>query len=195
MARPRTIDDEQLLRAAREVFISRGAGATTREIAEAGGVSQAVLFQRYGTKERLFFAALLPPPPRLETLLGDPPEPGREAIRLYLTQLACRIAEWLDGSMPGALRAALHPAFPEALSDAHGSGGETVASAIAERLDELAQGGGLDRWRNMRPLADALLALLHGQALIALLGGGGGSASSRADRAIAALCPDWESDG
>ena len=71
MARPRRTDGERVLRAARALFVARGAQATTREIAEAAGVSQAVLFQRYGTKRKLFFAARMPRPPVLGELLGE----------------------------------------------------------------------------------------------------------------------------
>lgn len=59
MARPRVIDEFKVLHAAREVFIAPAASANTREVAEAAGVSRGMLFQRYRTKRRLFFAAML----------------------------------------------------------------------------------------------------------------------------------------
>ena len=61
LPRPRHIDDATLLAAAREVFVEKGAAATTREVARRAGVSEGVLFQRYRTKADLFFAALEPP--------------------------------------------------------------------------------------------------------------------------------------
>ena len=56
MPRPRLIDDATLLAAAREVFVEKGVGATTREVARYAGVSEGVIFQRYATKADLFFA-------------------------------------------------------------------------------------------------------------------------------------------
>lgn len=56
--RPRSIDDEQLLVVAREVFLERGIRATTLEVAERAGVSEGALFHRFKTKEGLFRAAM-----------------------------------------------------------------------------------------------------------------------------------------
>lgn len=58
MARPRTISDEQLLEAAREVFVEQGFSATTAGIARRAGVSEGTLFKRFATKEELFEAAI-----------------------------------------------------------------------------------------------------------------------------------------
>lgn len=61
MARPKTIADADLLEAARAVFVQKGMGASTRAIARRAGVSEGVLFQRYATKQELFFAAMALP--------------------------------------------------------------------------------------------------------------------------------------
>ena len=66
MARPKQIDDDALLAAARAVFLERGAGATTAELAERAGVSEGSLYKRYKNKQALFEAAM-----RLE---AGPPE-------------------------------------------------------------------------------------------------------------------------
>jgi AcrR family transcriptional regulator len=51
-----------VLAAARELFAERGfGGTTTREIADRAGVSETVLFRNYGTKERIFQAAVVQP--------------------------------------------------------------------------------------------------------------------------------------
>ena len=54
MARPRTISDQQIVDAAREVFLEQGFSATTAEIARRAGVSEGTLFKRFATKEDLF---------------------------------------------------------------------------------------------------------------------------------------------
>lgn len=58
MARPRTIQDTDLLLAAREVFVEQGFSASTATIARRAGVSEGTLFKRFPTKEDLFAAAL-----------------------------------------------------------------------------------------------------------------------------------------
>lgn len=152
-------------------------------MAEAAGVSQAVLFQRFGSKQRLYFAAMLPPPPSLAAIMGEAPDPGSDQARTYLIEFANRFLEWLDATMPGALRAALHRDFPEALDEAHGPGSEAaVAEAITARLDLLARRGDIMPLAEPEVVAETLLEVLHGQALATLLGGT--IADSRAERAI-----------
>jgi AcrR family transcriptional regulator len=58
MARPRLIDDEQLLNAAREVFLERGGAATAGQVAKRAGISEAAIFKRFGTRQQLFLAAM-----------------------------------------------------------------------------------------------------------------------------------------
>lgn len=72
MARPRSISDEQILDAAREVFLERGLSATTAEIAARAGVSEGSIFRRFATKDRLFFASMgMPQSPAWMTLLEE----------------------------------------------------------------------------------------------------------------------------
>lgn len=59
MARPLHYDTEQILSAARELFLERGPTVTTAEIAARAGCSEATVFRRFPTKERLFAAAVL----------------------------------------------------------------------------------------------------------------------------------------
>lgn len=58
MARPTTITDAELLDAARAVFIERGPGGTTAEVAARAGVSEGTLFKRFGSKTNLFECAM-----------------------------------------------------------------------------------------------------------------------------------------
>ena len=58
MARPVTISDEQILDAARAVFTEKGPRATTAEIAERAGVSEGILFKRFGNKAGLHRVAM-----------------------------------------------------------------------------------------------------------------------------------------
>ncbi|MEC4816754.1 MAG: TetR/AcrR family transcriptional regulator, partial [Scytonema sp. PMC 1069.18] len=57
---PRTpkITNQQILEAAREVFLEKGFSGATLEIATRAGVSEASIFKRFSTKEELFYAAM-----------------------------------------------------------------------------------------------------------------------------------------
>lgn len=58
MARTPRITNQQILEAAREVFLQKGFGGSTLEIAQRAGISEASIFKRFSTKEELFFAAM-----------------------------------------------------------------------------------------------------------------------------------------
>ena len=58
MPRPVTISDEDILEAARALFTAKGPQATTSEIARKAGVSEGILFKRYGSKAGLLKAAM-----------------------------------------------------------------------------------------------------------------------------------------
>jgi AcrR family transcriptional regulator len=63
MARHTTITDDQILDAARALFIEEGFRARTSKVAQLAGVSEGTIFKRFETKERLFLAALQIPYP------------------------------------------------------------------------------------------------------------------------------------
>ena len=58
MPRPVSIQDDVILRAAREIFLEKGWDATTSEIAAKAGVSQGIIFKRFKTKQALFQNAM-----------------------------------------------------------------------------------------------------------------------------------------
>jgi AcrR family transcriptional regulator len=69
--RPTSIPEDDILDAARDLFLARGLDATTAEIAERAGISESIIFYRYKTKEALFAAVverLVVVPPELEHL-------------------------------------------------------------------------------------------------------------------------------
>jgi AcrR family transcriptional regulator len=69
--RPTSIPEDDILDAARDLFLARGFDATTAQIAERAGISESIIFYRYKTKEALFAAVverLVVVPPELERL-------------------------------------------------------------------------------------------------------------------------------
>jgi AcrR family transcriptional regulator len=175
MGRHKTISDDDVLRVAREVFRAEGHTATTREIAEAAGISEAVLYQRFVSKDDLFFAAMHPRGPDIEELLGpeDPPDDARK----YLSAVVVRIGHYFAEVIPLALRVMTHPSFdPGSLARAQPTGAAVLRDGLAKRLASLAR-----RKRIATPLEPAtaklLVSLAHDWALGRVLSPG--SASNR----------------
>jgi AcrR family transcriptional regulator len=98
MARPRLVTDEEILAAARRCFLEHGPGVSTTVVARSLGISHAVLFQRFGTKEDLLKAALAPPPPPWIADLES--GPAREDLRAQLLAHAQRIFAYFEEIVP-----------------------------------------------------------------------------------------------
>jgi AcrR family transcriptional regulator len=99
MGRSRTISNEQILKAAREVFLAKGFGGSTLEIARRAGVSEGSIFKLFSTKEKLFFAAIgaddmLNWVKELKTL------PAQGDLKENLVMLSLQIIELLLDLMP-----------------------------------------------------------------------------------------------
>ena len=60
MPRPSTIKDEQILDAARAVFLEKGISATTAQVARKAKIAEGSIFNRFPTKRELFQAAMQP---------------------------------------------------------------------------------------------------------------------------------------
>jgi|CZKU01.1.fsa_nt_gi AcrR family transcriptional regulator len=109
MTRPKTISDDEILSAARKLFRAHGHAVSTRQVAESAGISEGVLYQRFVSKDELFFAAMAPSAPDLEEVLGpeEPSEPARE----YVKHVVVRISDYFADVLPLALRLITHPSF------------------------------------------------------------------------------------
>lgn len=99
MARKPKITNQQILDAAREVFLQKGFGGSTLEIAQRADISEASIFKRFSTKEELFLAAMgIPEKPlwikEMETLSGT----GN--LKENLTKVCHQILEFYSEVMP-----------------------------------------------------------------------------------------------
>jgi AcrR family transcriptional regulator len=75
VARTATITTDQILEAARAVFLEHGINATTVDVANRAGISSASIFKHFPTKDALFLAAMSEPSTRiwnadLESMVG-----------------------------------------------------------------------------------------------------------------------------
>jgi AcrR family transcriptional regulator len=164
LGRTKTIDDEEILHHAREVFREAGHAAPTRDIARAAGISQAVLYQRFGSKEDLFCRAMTPDRPDVEALLG--PYPPRSA-RADLKRIAARLVAYLGGLMPTLLHVLAHPSLGRvALAKWHTNlPFPVLLVALTERFRRLRDDGlvgGIDPGAAAR----AFLATVHSAAFL-----------------------------
>jgi AcrR family transcriptional regulator len=103
MGRPVTIDDEKLLEAAREVFLAKGATASTEEVARRAGISQASIFKRFKTKQELFLAAMHAHRDQLDwigVLVKRTPE---VELRAAMIELGVEVIGFLEKIFPLAL--------------------------------------------------------------------------------------------
>jgi AcrR family transcriptional regulator len=99
MSRPPKITNEEILAAAREVFLEHGVSASTLAIAEKAGISEASIFKRFATKQALFLAAIgISETPKWVKVLSSH-TPSAE-IRTELTQICIQILEFYQEVMP-----------------------------------------------------------------------------------------------
>lgn len=99
MARPVTVQTEQILEAARAEFLEKGYNkATTASIASRAGVSEGSLFKRFAGKAQLFCAAM--DISIFELLATLPDRIGRGDVRDNLRQLILDLIRHLEQALP-----------------------------------------------------------------------------------------------
>lgn len=107
MGRKKTITDGDLLEAARAVFVADGFGASTKAIARRAGISEGVLYQRFATKDELFFAAMIPPAADLAGIFQEKRLEGRALIE----KLTLAMLEYCRETLPILLPLMTHKGF------------------------------------------------------------------------------------
>ncbi|HEY2785347.1 MAG TPA: TetR/AcrR family transcriptional regulator [Fimbriiglobus sp.] len=134
MGRPKTISDDDVLRVARKTFQAKGHTASTRAVADAAGISEAVLYQRFGSKDVLFFRAMHATGPDVERLLGpiDPPDDAR----IFLRRVVVRVGKYFAEVIPLALHVMTHPSFDRKMLGPPGGPAELKAG-LAARIEVL----------------------------------------------------------
>lgn len=128
MPRKKNTSDAILIDAARATFLSDGIGASTKTIARSVGVSEGVLFQRFGTKQNLFFLAMRMPPPDLSHAV----EASEAAVdhRVALLTLARAILDYLRTVIPSFMLVMSHPSSTEVFQQHTGHAHELLLEAF-----------------------------------------------------------------
>jgi AcrR family transcriptional regulator len=96
MARPVSIDDDEILAAAREVFLEHGIRGTTAEVAQRAGVSEGSIFKRWKTKEDLFHAAMRKVPDDATFLVGLMDRVGKGDLREHLIEVGILMGHFFE---------------------------------------------------------------------------------------------------
>lgn len=109
MPRNKTISDDDILAVARSLFLKEGTKASTRTLAKQAGISETVIFQRFGTKEDLFFAAMVPPQAQLKAMFDA--QPGQHSVTANLNLISGQIVTYFCEIMPVFLTLISHPSF------------------------------------------------------------------------------------
>jgi AcrR family transcriptional regulator len=100
MPRPKTIRDEVILDAAREVFLEHGFQATTAEVAQRAQVSEGSVFKRFKSKFELFHHAMLPSLESVDWTRGLEARVGKGDLRENLHDIAHQAIAFFRGTMP-----------------------------------------------------------------------------------------------
>jgi AcrR family transcriptional regulator len=162
MPRNKTITDDEILAAARLLFLKEGAKASTRTLAKMAGISEAVIFQRFGTKENLFFAAMVPPEAQIEAIFSV--QPGQNQVTENLKSVSFQIVVYFREVMPVFLSLISHPSFSmQTFLERHATPGMQLANKLTEYLKAEAVLGRI--CKDNVEVAAILLSHLHNLAL------------------------------
>ncbi len=184
MGRPKRVSDDELLAAARGVFLSAGVRASTKVIARAVGLSEAAIFQRFKTKDELFFAAMIPAlQDGPDAALFDRVEKEPDALKA-LEVISFGLMDYYRDLMPLLVLLITHPSFDhDQFLERHP---HMPINVLQERLVQFfsaREARGDLRVADPDATAETLIAALHSFALMEKLGAHGGQMSEQKIRA------------
>jgi AcrR family transcriptional regulator len=170
MARPRSITDDEIREAAREVFVEHGPGASVKLVAQRLGVSHAALFGRAGSKAQLMLDALRPGQPRALAWLAQ--RPPRVGVERRLVEILGDLMGFLERVVPNlvVLRAAGRSMDELPGGDSGPPPPVALRGALAGWLEEAARAGSLGPMRHAA-VAEGLLGAMEARCFNAYLGG------------------------
>jgi AcrR family transcriptional regulator len=99
MARPRLVSDEQICHAMRQAVLAHGPAVSLDVVAQELGVTGPALLKRFGTRENLLLAALLPPP-EPDWVRFVRTGPSSAPLREQLLEIFTRISAFMQEAVP-----------------------------------------------------------------------------------------------
>ncbi len=169
MARPRSITDDEINKAARDVFVEHGPGAPVKLVAEKLGVSHAALFGRAGSKEQLMLDALSPGQPRAVEWLSEPPP--RHGVEQRLVEILIDLMEFFQRIVPNLV---VLKAAGRSMSDLPSGDGPpppvALRNALASWLQAAVNADSLEPL-HCAAVAEGLLGAMEARCFNAYLGG------------------------
>lgn len=190
-ARPRrSLKRDAILTAARDVFASRGYGASCEDIAAAAGVSKQTIYNQFGSKEQLFHAIVEQRAQQITAPLA--PASHQRPVRDMLLEVALAIQDIQTVNVRSNLMRAVisaSTAFPAVAQDFYETGPMQMLRALAEWM-RVENSAGRLRVSDPQMAAEHFFGLLSGHQLVkSLLGlARGFTAKERARRC--AYCVD-----
>jgi AcrR family transcriptional regulator len=183
MARHPVLTDDEIIRRARRVFLERGYGARTREIAAAVGLTWGAVVLRFGGKWELFERAMADP--QQGSAMFQPGIASAAELRTLLHRLAADLREQWPRQLQ--LRIATGHRAAE-------DGPDRLADLLTPALADLAGRGALRSDIHARPLAQIVVSLLVGEAArrFARCERVPANDPELADRVMTLLQPDFE---
>jgi AcrR family transcriptional regulator len=179
MPRNKTITDEEILAVARTLFLKKGVNASTRDIAKQAGISEAVIYQRFGTKEDFFFTAMKLPEARLDAIFCI--QTGEGNVVENLECLSLRIVNYFREVMPVFLTLISHPSFSmQTFIKRHNIPAMQLSEKLTDYLTEESKLGRVHEG-NIAIAIDVLLSYLHNIALYETIG----APKTKVDHAVA----------
>jgi len=162
MARPRTIDDEELLESLRKTFLELGASVPTTELAARANVSEGTLFKRFGSKKSMFCRAMEPPELSGAWFDGMAEMAGTGDLAENLSVIAHGIANYVGEFIPRIFCS--YGGRPDANDIRETFGGISPTYPIRQRLAryfELETAAGRTRPLPARHLAELLFGAIN----------------------------------
>ncbi len=169
MARPRSISDEEIKKAAREVFVEHGPSAPVKLVAEKLGVSHAALFNRAGSKEQLMLDALCPGQPQAVGWLAEPPP--SQAVERRLVEILVDLMVFFQRIVPNLVVLKAAGRSMDDLPEAAGPPPPVALRAALARWLEAAERAGSLPSLHWRSVAEGLLGAMEARCFNAYLGG------------------------
>jgi AcrR family transcriptional regulator len=174
MGRHKRMEDDELLARVREIVVKEGVNVSSRRIAEHIGMSSAVLFQRFQSKENLVFAAMVPPLPDLDALLGKSAKAAD--ARAWLEQIMGGLLDYFRELVRVLAPLTSHPSFHYSEMKKHHDGSplETLMHALHHAFDEKARAKEL-ACDDVGALILQIISVTHSLATFELMGVHGGT--------------------